>query len=260
MLNCSLSERMGVSSVGMLGREQSQGQLGLSYQTRLGVLKAELLTNGIVQTTLEGLQPLPFMQITTQAAFVKQGLAMGGLQTVCMTPVGFLMGSVNLMGQMSCEFVSGAPAGDGQVMFGAHVWGFPGIYGGTKAALEWTRPVLDEQGEFTGRLSAITLACTRPRKEFEGVSTVSLTAANRMSETNSVLASIERNAQGNIEMAVGGSGLVRPGMRMRGRFTTKGVLGMALELPTEKSNLTLSMEIGSDGREPKFGATVQLSP
>uniref|UniRef100_A0A7S0LP02 Uncharacterized protein n=1 Tax=Coccolithus braarudii TaxID=221442 RepID=A0A7S0LP02_9EUKA len=258
VMNYAFSDNVGLSSMCMLGKDQSQCQAGLAYQTRAGVLKAEMVSPGVLQTSLEGFSPLPFMQITTQAAFVQHGLAMGAAHAMLMTPVGYLMGAANLMGQLSGELVAALPIEDQQIMLGVHMWGLPGAWGGVKAALEWTKPVLDEQGEFTGKLSSVTLACTRPHKASESGPSWSLSAASRLSASDSLLTSFERTPRGNHVLCMGGSREIRPGLRLRGKWSTTGVLGMALEMPADKGSLTLSIET-APSRDPKFGATVQIS-
>ena len=56
----------------------------------------------MLQTTLEGFQPLPFMQLNSQLMFVN-GVGLGmGMVNVILPP--FIL-SANLMGQMSAELV-----------------------------------------------------------------------------------------------------------------------------------------------------------
>ena len=81
----SVRNRLSVSGMGALMPPQPQAQVGMQYQTSQGVLKAELLSAGLLQASFEGFQPLPIMQVNTQLAFVQHGLAMGALQSVLMT-------------------------------------------------------------------------------------------------------------------------------------------------------------------------------
>lgn len=107
-LAVSLREGFGASGMGMLHAEGGMATSGLTYATRLGALKAEVVSQGVLQTTLEGFMPLPFMQVTTQLLFMPQGLAGGAMQTVLMCPVGALMLSANLAGQLSADVTARA--------------------------------------------------------------------------------------------------------------------------------------------------------
>jgi len=216
-----------------------------------------------VQTSLENLSPLPFTSVNLQLAFMKQGLAMGAIQSVLMTPVGLLMGCANLAGQMSGELFTGfAPAEGHQVLLGAHVWGLPGCYGGCKSIVEWQRAVTTADGDVE-KLGSITLACTRPHAAFTGVPSVSISAVEKVNANDSLVAGFERAPSGKHTLSVGGSRQLEAGdacnMKLKGLFTSEGVLGLALELSGAKSSATLSVE-ARQSAAPKFGACVQLAP
>merc|ERR1740124_875417 len=136
---------------------------------------------GMQNVSLEGFQPLPIMQLNTVLGFVGGMLACGELKTVLMTPVGLLMGSANVFGQMSGEFFTGLQPADGhQLMVGTHVWGLPGVFGGVKVAAEWTREVV--VAEELQSQCAITAAVTRPylmNDGSPGVPSFSLTVCHR---------------------------------------------------------------------------------
>ena len=148
VLSLSTSVRDGVmtSGMAMLGENGSQAQVGTHLMTSRGTLKADLISAGMLQTTIEGFQPLSFLNLNLQLAFVPQGLAGGVLQSMLLTPVGMVMSCINTGGQMSCEFITGgAPSETSQVMLGAHWWGLPGVLGGCKAAVEFQHMVLDKE-------------------------------------------------------------------------------------------------------------------
>ena len=147
VVSLSTSVRDGVmtSGMAMLGESGSQAQVGTQLMTSRGTLKADLISAGMLQTTIEGFPPLSFLNLNLQLAFVPQGLAGGVLQSMLLTPVGMVMSSINTGGQMSCEFITGgAPSETSQVMLGAHWWGLPGLLGGCKAAMEFQHMVLDK--------------------------------------------------------------------------------------------------------------------
>ena len=55
----------------------------------------------------------------------------GALSTMTMLGPVMMMNSINPMGQMSAEFITGAaPTPTSQVMLAGHVWGMPGMLGG----------------------------------------------------------------------------------------------------------------------------------
>jgi len=257
MLSSSLMEGVGLNGVAVFGG-QPQGQLGVSYQTRLGVLKAEMLSLGVLQTTLEGFQPLPFTQFTAQVAFCPGG-AMGVGQAVIMTPVGILMGSGNLGGQLSGELLTGFSPGEGsQVLIGGHVWGLPGTYGGCKAAIEWQQAILKQDGEPISS-GTITLAVTRP---YTGQTSASLSVSQRTSDNTVLVASVEGRSQADPVIAFGGSRQLGSN-RLRGRYSTNGLLGLALDVCSDRSVLSLIAQVDSTpgkSLSPSFGATVQLMP
>mmetsp|Transcript_71074 Transcript_71074/g.118125 ORF Transcript_71074/g.118125 Transcript_71074/m.118125 type:complete len:356 (+) Transcript_71074:101-1168(+) len=268
MINYSPRERIGLSGMTLLG---SHFQGGLGYNTPLGTLKADMVAAGPhqqLQTTLDGLTPLPFVpaQFTTQINFVKHNgalqLAMGTLQTVVFSPIGFMFGYVNLAGQTSAELVTGFPLAAGhQVLMGAHVWGVGGVYGGTKAALEWQQNVEVDGGE-PMRLSTVTLACTRPHQGSDKQPSASLSITQRVGDGHSLAASFERTPTGSHVMWFGGTRQLE-GSKLKGKWSTTGVLGLAVELLGDKSSLTLCVEANSNPGEclsPKFGASLQLSP
>ena len=264
MVMLGLSDRMSLQGMGMLGA-QPQGQIGTAYASRFGVLKAEMVSAGVLQTSLEGFQPLPLpLQLNTQLAFMPQGLAMGAVQGVLMTPVGVALGNLNLAGQMSAEIVTGfEPAEGNQVLLGAHAWGLPGQLGGVKTAIEWQRMVME--GDDLVRSCAVTLACTRPLHEDkrDAPANVSLSVMQRMSPTTQLAFGMERNVEGGAHaMSIGGSRQLEGGNKVRAKWTTSGLLGIALEVVSEKTSLTLSTEVDSTPGKalcPKFGAVLSLN-
>ena len=169
MFGVGIKEGVSVNGMGMLAAEQSQAVLTGNYQTRHGALGATLVQPcgqpTMLQTTLEGFQPLPFMQLNSQLMFVN-GVGLGmGMVNVILPP--FIL-SANLMGQMSAELVLGGQVSERDtVILGAHAWGLPGAYGGVKCGGEWTRAELDADGELLSQ-STVTLAVTRPHLTAEG--------------------------------------------------------------------------------------------
>lgn len=189
---------------------------------------------------------------------------MGALQGALMTPLGPLVASANLFGQMSCEFVTGVqPSENSQVMLGAHWWGMPDAYGGVKAAIEWQHHQLVE-GELAAS-STVTAAVTRPSYRNDGSPATpswSLAVAHRMSLSSALACQLESAAEAPHVLSVGGSRQLSDKYRLRGKWSTTGVLGLALEQQAEKSALTLSCEMDTTpgkGLSPKFGFVVQLS-
>ena len=195
---------------------------------------------------------------------MQQGLAGGALQAVVMTPVGVLLGSANLFGQMCAEIITGgAPSESTQLMLGAHLWGQPGAFGGAKVAAELQHAVMD--GEELVGTSAITLAATRPCVKADGSpaqTSGSLSIAYRPSADYSLATSIERTPGGNHVLTAGGTRSLDGGKRLKGRVTTDGILALALDVAAEASSLTLCAELGLTPSAPpaRFGATISLSP
>ena len=114
----------------------------------------------MVNVSLEGFQPLPFLNCNLQLAFVPAGLAGGVLQTMMLTPVGMVMSCLNTGGQMSCELITGAqPSPTSQVMLGCHFWGMPGLLGGVKTAIELQHMVVDSQENLTASSSVRSSLC-----------------------------------------------------------------------------------------------------
>ena len=107
MINSSPVEGVMSTGMTMLGADHSMAQVGTQLLTSYGALKAELVSNGMLQTSLEGFSPLSILQLNTQLAFMPAGFAGGVLQALAFTPVGMLMGSVNTGGQLSTEFFTG---------------------------------------------------------------------------------------------------------------------------------------------------------
>lgn len=265
MLGLSLRDGLSMSGMSML-QDGGGGmtQSGLTYATRFGALKAEVISQGVVQTTLEGFMPLPFMQVTTQLAFMPQGLAGGAMQSVIMCPIGAMMLSANLAGQLSAEVVTGVqPFGDmSQLMLGAHVWGLPGAYGGSKLAVEYIQGVAGAEGEPPSRVGTITAEVTRPHAGSASKPSGSLSVCHSLGGSGALNASFEVTPQGERLLTMGGSKQLAPSARLRGRVATNGLLSLALQLETPASQLTLQSEIDSSShstRPPKFGATLSIS-
>ena len=87
MFGVGIKEGVSVNGMGMLAAEQSQAVLTGNYQTRHGALGATLVQPcgqpTMLQTTLEGFQPLPFMQLNSQLMFVNGvGLGMGMVNVI----------------------------------------------------------------------------------------------------------------------------------------------------------------------------------
>lgn len=262
-LAVSLREGFGASGMGMLHAEGGMATSGLTYATRLGALKAEVVSQGVLQTTLEGFMPLPFMQVTTQLLFMPQGLAGGAMQTVLMCPVGALMLSANLAGQLSADVVTGLqPFGEtSQVMMGAHMWGLPGAWGGSKFAVEYMQAIAGVEGEPPERVGTVTAEFTRPRKGSPNGASASLSACHQLGGGSALNLSFEMTPQGERVLSMGGSKPLGPRAKLRGRVASSGLLALALQLETSASQLTLASEIDTSGasRPPKFGATLQMS-
>lgn len=272
MLSTTLPGGLAASGMGALGPEQSQLQVGTQYMTRAGVLKAEFMSAGMLQTAFEGFSPLPFLQLNTQLAFCGQGLAMGVLQGLVLTPVGMIMGCANVMGQLSAEMITAIqPTPSDQLLLGAHAWGTPGSMGGVKGALEWQHQVLEGEGDDAKlvAMSAITLAVTAPYVTARGAPlerlapSWALHAFHRPCAAHSLAASFERGASGKHVLTAGGTRTLSETSRLRSKFATTGVLGLALEVAGTKSNITFTTEANAlpgAPLNPRFGAAVSLSP
>jgi len=225
----------------------------------------------VVQLGLEGFQPLPMVQLTGQLAFMPQGLAGGMAQAMILSPVGPLICSANLMGQLSAEMIAGAQFTDtSQLMVGVHGWGMPGTIGGFKAAAELQH--FNVEGESLIEASTITLSVTAPRfvdnKPTATPPSWSLSAFKRMGPDHSIFAHFDAPSNGGCVLSAGGTRKIDESTRLRGKFNTTGVLALALEMSGhkdvpivgDKANLTLTSEVSSVGPlNPKVGATLQLS-
>ena len=260
-IQSNLLDRFGFSAFGVTSNDGAQGQAGLSYNTRFGVLKAEMISMGVVQTSLEGLQLLPFTNISTQLAFMNRQLCMGGLQAALVTGIGVGVASVNLAGQMSAELVTGMmPSEENRLILGTHIWGLPGQYGGMMAAFEWQKAVMD--GEDLKELSTRTMACTRPHEGSTAGSSATLTATHRTAGNHVLMSSFTSSASKGSVLSFGGSRQLHEGVRFHGRWSSSGVLGLALEVSGPQSRLCLFSEANPSGVDlsPKFGISVDLTP
>lgn len=268
MLTVATQLREGVmsSGVAMLGDTSAQAQIATQVATSRGTLKAELVSQGLLQATIENFPLLPILDSTLQLCFVGPMLAGGTLINTLLTPVGRLQAFVNTGGQMSAEFLTGAPTGEtSQLMLGAHMWGVPGLMCGYKTALEFQS--MNIQGEELLGSTSVTLAVTRPLVDAAGSRlaevdpTLSLSVFARTSALNSVAASIERHPKNGIHLTAGGTRQLSESSRLRGKWGTQGLLAMALEVAGERSQLSLVTEVSTAGPlNPKFGATLNLSP
>ena len=267
LFQAQVSVRDGLTSqgMGMMQGPAAFGQVGLQYASPLGNLKADLISQGVVNLSLDGFQPLPIMQLNTQLSFMSGMLVGGQLYSVLFTPVGVMTGGANLYGQLSGEFFTGIqPASypGNQVMLGVHTWGMPGIFGGYKAAIEWSREVVVND-ELQAQC-AVTAAVTKPYLMNDGepgTHSFTLSAYHRMSESSLLAVQVEGGAQGSV-MSTGRSRQLSEAQRLMARWTTQGILGLALEQSGEKSVLSLCGEVDSTpGRplNPKFGVTLQMS-
>lgn len=266
MMNTEVQDGVGFNGMAILSPRGSQAILGTQVATSRGNLKAELVSQGLLQATVEGFPILPFAMSSLQLAFVGPMLAGGTLQAQIFTPFGLLFTNVNTMGQTSAELLTGGGSEDGstKLMFGAHLWGMFGRAHGMKAAVEWQNAEME--GEKIKRSTCITAMCSAPFVAADGAPlerrdpTVSLSAFQRLSASNTLAASIERAPNAGVNMTVGGTRQVTEHTRLRGKWGTTGVLAMALEISSEKSALTLTSEVNtSGGLDPKFGATLNLS-
>ena len=69
-MSCSVRDSLATTVMAMQNQGQTAGQLGLQYASPLGMLKLEGASQGLVNVSLEGFQPLPFMSINTTLGFV----------------------------------------------------------------------------------------------------------------------------------------------------------------------------------------------
>ena len=156
-IQTALREGVMTSGMAMLSPNASQAQVGTTLQTqRFGTLKAELISQGMLQTAVEGFAPLPFLNFNTQIAFAPNGALAGGVvQSMLMLPFGVSLMSANASGQMSMELITGAsPTPTSQVMLGYHMWGFPGLRCGAKFAIEFQNMVFDKPELLTAMAEA----------------------------------------------------------------------------------------------------------
>lgn len=258
----SVRDGMAAQGVGMMQQGSAFGQAGLQYASPLGMLKADLISQGVVNLSLEGFQPLPIMLLNTKLSFMSGMLVGGEMASVLFTPLGVMSGFANLYGQMSGELVLPIQQEGGMVMMGVHTWGMPGIFGGYKAAIEWSREVVvndEPQSHCT-----VTAAITKPHMTNDGepgTPLYTLSAFHRMSEASVLAVQVEKGAQG-ATLSIGGSRQLSEAQRLKARWNTQGILGLALEQAGEKSVLSLCGEVDSTpGRplNPKFGVTLQMS-
>ena len=257
------------TAMAMMSPRGSQAIFGTTLATAYGNLKAELVSAGMLQATLEGFEPLPFMMSSLQLAFVGPVPVGGVLQNQMLTPIGLLFTNVNTMGQYSAELLTGGGNPEGlMVKMGAHAWGLLGQgMHGVKGAIEFAHTVVE--GEALKASSTITLACTAPFVTAKGEPleerdpSFSLTAFQRLTPSNTLAATIERTPGEGIQMTAGGTRQMTEHTRLRGKWGTSGILALALEVASEKSSLTLTTELdcsGAAGLSPKFAATLNLSP
>ena len=87
----ALRENVQMRGMGMLGKDQNNGSLAVQAMTSHCMLSAEAVSQGVVQLGVEGLSPLPILQLNTQLAFMPY-LCGGTGNAVLMTPVGPLIG------------------------------------------------------------------------------------------------------------------------------------------------------------------------
>jgi len=264
MVSLGLREGLGLSGMGMLA-DDGNGMLqsGLTYGTRFGALKAEVVSQGVLQTTLEGFMPLPFLQLTTQLAFMPQGLAGGAMQSVLMSPIGAIIGSANLGGQLSAELLLPLqPFGeDSQLLLGANAWGLPGAWGGSKFAVEYTQAEPTADGSMPTRIGTVTAEVTRPRAGSPNGVSGSLSACQQLGGGDALNATFEVTPRGERVLSMGGSKQVARGVRLRGRTASNGLLALALQMEREAAQLTVAAEVDTTpaGRPPRFGATLMFN-
>ena len=272
----------------------AMGQVGLQYMSeRLGMLKAELGHEGQVTVGLQAFQPLPMLVVNTELQFAG-GMPQPMSMVNCMTGLGPLMlsGSYNLFGLWSTESVLGTgpimvpkeakedggevvmePTGH-QVLMGVHCWGtrggmlgLPAQYLGLKAAVEWAFDVVENE-ELKSQC-AITAAVTRPRLSNDGSPgkpSFSLSVCHRDPESTLAL-QYERSAGASEGvLSVGASRQLSDSQRLKGRCTTQGILGVALETAGEKHIISFVGEVdaqlargSASALNPKCGVNLQLS-
>eukprot|EP00324_Dicrateria_rotunda_P000233 CAMPEP_0206167436 /NCGR_PEP_ID=MMETSP1474-20131121/28225_1 /ASSEMBLY_ACC=CAM_ASM_001110 /TAXON_ID=97495 /ORGANISM="Imantonia sp., Strain RCC918" /LENGTH=379 /DNA_ID=CAMNT_0053572083 /DNA_START=39 /DNA_END=1176 /DNA_ORIENTATION=+ len=272
-LSLAARDNLSLHGVGMFG-QQSQAQLGINAMTPAGVLSAELISQGVVQLGLDGMCPLPFLQLSGQLAFMPQGLAGGMMQSVLMTPLGPVVTTAGLNGMLSAEWIVGAGVSESaQLMLGAHAWGMPGLLGGVKAAAELQHYHVKDEKLVSS--STLNLTVTAP-KFVDGVAAEvapswSASIFHRMSPEHNLCAAFDAvPAEKTYVLSMGGTRKLSDTTRLRGRLTTQSVISVALEvcgspdtpLVGEKAVLNLCCEANmapSRPLDPKLGATLQLS-
>lgn len=245
----------------------TQAQFMTNYATRFGALGAQLSSQGMLTLGIEGCSPHPNLSLNSTVGLVPQGLAMGEAKAMLMTGVGMVTAQANLFGQMSAELLTGLqPSPTSQLMLGAHAWGQPGLLGGLRAAAELQSMVLDEREQITAS-SALTLEITSPRVGPTGAaadatpSSWSVSAFHRTSPTHSVAANYTQPKGGDAFMWLGGTRQLNDSTRLRGKWSTRNLLSLALEVSGDRSAVTIQTETSTAGPlAPKFGATLTLSP
>jgi hypothetical protein len=268
-LGSSPADGVMTTGMAMFSEQGAQAQMGTQVVTSRGVLKADLVSHGMLQTSFEGFAPLPFMQFNTQLAFMPQGFAGGVLQGLMLTPVGMLMGCLNTAGQLSAEaFTAVQPTPTSQLILGAHTWGLPGLRCGVKGAIELQHQQVDAKDELVGS-SSISLTCVSPFVNADGSAlaaperSTTLSVFHRTSAKHSLAMSLEWPAKAAGRLTVGGTRELSDHTRLRGKWGTSGVLALALEVAGEKSSATLVAEMNAKPDQPlapKFGATIALNP
>jgi len=270
MLTCSSQPIEGVmtSGLAMFGANQSHMQVGTQTFTPYGALKAELMANGMLQTSLEQFTLLGgALMFNTQLAWSGMQLAGGVVQGIMGIPLGMVMGSANTGGQTSAEMIMAVPlneAGNSGLMLGVHSWQLLGQRCGLKGALEWKYEEMD--GEQSLSQTNVALACTRPSVQADGSPlaepelTTSLSVAHKTAAKHSLLAALDWAPQKEGVMTLGGTRQLTDATRLRGKWNTTGVLALALEVAGDKSSLSFTTEWDTTRGEPNFGVTINLSP
>ena len=223
------------------------------------------MANGMLQTSWENFTLLNgAMLFNTTLAWSPAGLAGGVLQGMLATPLGMLMCSGNTGGQTSTELISGVPLSPtSTLMLGLHSWHVLGKRGGVKGALEWAHQELD--GDELVSASAVTLACTKPLVQADGSAlaepeqTTTFSVVHKTSVKNALVASLEWAPKTDGVMTLGGTRQLTDRTRLRGKWNTNGVLGLALEVAGEKSSMQLTTEWNTNSGSPSFGTTINLS-
>ena len=160
-LSTALRDGVMTSGMAMLGESGSQAQVGTQLVTSRGVVKADLISQGMLQLGFMGFQPLPLINCTSQLLFSPSGFLGGQLQSMLFLPIGMMVGSINTSTQWSLEMVTGAqPSESLGIMLGCHLWGDrmtaggmrpaaarsnPGAIFGYKACLEITKHVIEDE-------------------------------------------------------------------------------------------------------------------